>query len=276
MLCTLLVLEEAVAIPCTGISASLSNTECIAWQRFYDATQGERWTACSSHRGNPCECNASYEAYVTCSGGHITEIKLDNSGLGGTLPTEIGDFVKLTMLSAATMPNYEAKNAGTKDDSHTRSGRVFGRRDNRVASLPPPPLQRDNQISGTIPDSIGRLSQLQLLYLDSNQLSGSIPSSIGNLSKLVDLYLLNQSLTGPLPAELAQCTQLESLWIMWNQLSGAVPGALNWKALSQGGCMICLPGSQHVAHHNKVSCPMPQNAWRQWRRATRLERKARQ
>ena len=41
-----------------------------------------------------------------------------------------------------------------------------------------------NQLSGSIPSSLGNLSNLEVLSLGSNQLSGSIPSSLGNLSNL--------------------------------------------------------------------------------------------
>jgi hypothetical protein len=39
-----------------------------------------------------------------------------------------------------------------------------------------------NLLSGSIPESLGNLSNLQFLYLHRNQLSGSIPESLGNLT----------------------------------------------------------------------------------------------
>lgn len=44
-----------------------------------------------------------------------------------------------------------------------------------------------NKFVGTIPSSIGDLSQLESLYLMNNYLSGTIPSSISRLSQLREL-----------------------------------------------------------------------------------------
>lgn len=60
----------------------------------------------------------------------------------------------------------------------------------------------DNDLSGSIPSSLGSLSDLEYLYLNDNDLSGSIPSSLGNLSKLKRLYLKGNELTGCIPAGL--------------------------------------------------------------------------
>ena len=45
-----------------------------------------------------------------------------------------------------------------------------------------------NQLTGTIPTELGRLSNLTILILDGNQLTGSIPAG---LSSLTSLYLKN-------------------------------------------------------------------------------------
>jgi hypothetical protein len=46
----------------------------------------------------------------------------------------------------------------------------------------------NNQLTGTIPYSIGNLVNLQKLVFINNQLSGEIPDSIGNLASLQQLY----------------------------------------------------------------------------------------
>mgnify|MGYP001117504190 CR=1 FL=1 len=48
----------------------------------------------------------------------------------------------------------------------------------------------DNQLSGTIPSSIGNLRSVVYLYLNDNQLSGTIPSSISGLSRVINLYAI--------------------------------------------------------------------------------------
>ncbi|RDX86475.1 putative leucine-rich repeat receptor-like protein kinase, partial [Mucuna pruriens] len=53
--------------------------------------------------------------------------------------------------------------------------------------------------SGPIPDSIGSLKQLTYLALNSNKLSGTIPPSLGNLSNINWLDLAENQLEGPIP-----------------------------------------------------------------------------
>ena len=47
-----------------------------------------------------------------------------------------------------------------------------------------------NDITGSIPEELGLLSNLQLLDLAGNRLSGAIPSSLGQLKSLSSLYVL--------------------------------------------------------------------------------------
>ena len=83
-----------------------------------------------------------------------------------------------------------------------------------------------NQLSGTIPSSLGGLTNLEQLYLDDNQLSGTIPSSLGGLTNLDELNLSYNQLSGTIPSSLGGLTNLEQLRLSNNQLSGSIPAAL--------------------------------------------------
>ena len=86
-------------------------------------------------------------------------------------------------------------------------------------------LQR-NQLTGSIPAEIGNLSELAWLFLQVNQLSGSIPTEIGNLSNLAHLGLGGNQLTGSIPAEIGNLSRLQQLGFEYNELTGSVPAEL--------------------------------------------------
>lgn len=92
----------------------------------------------------------------------------------------------------------------------------------RLSSLTSLFLFKNNNLHGTIPSHLGRLSSLFELDLDSNQLSGSIPPELGQLP-LFWLYLTNNHLDGTLPTTLGHVTGLASLYLSDNQLSGTIP-----------------------------------------------------
>jgi hypothetical protein len=83
-----------------------------------------------------------------------------------------------------------------------------------------------NKLTGTLPDSLGSLTNLTTLRLERNKLTGSIPASLGNLTRLQDLDLGLNQLTGPIPDSLANLTRLESLDLGINQLTGPIPDSL--------------------------------------------------
>ena len=77
-----------------------------------------------------------------------------------------------------------------------------------------------NQLTGSIPDLSG-LTSLQYLYLNDNQLTGSIPDLSG-LESLVELALYNNQLTGYIP-DLSDLTSLTYLDLERNKLTGTIP-----------------------------------------------------
>ena len=84
----------------------------------------------------------------------------------------------------------------------------------------------DNQLTGSIPSSLGSLTNLRILELYLNQLTGSIPSSLGSLSNLEGLGLGGNRLTGSIPPSLGSLSNLEGLGLGDNQLTGSIPSSL--------------------------------------------------
>ena len=97
----------------------------------------------------------------------------------------------------------------------------------------------DNQLSGSIPESLGQLTSLTELHLGYNQLTGSIPESLGQLTSLTVLSLDNNQLSGIIPDFLGHLTSLTVLNLYTNQFTGSIPGSLNNSAKHQPW-YVCL------------------------------------
>ena len=136
--------------------------------------------------------------------------QLDSNQLNGTIPSSIGNLAQLQNLYVHSCFRFRLQ-SHIKTNTFNPNFSILCVIMFRVLS--------DNQLTGTIPSSIGNLTQLQYLYvhscfqfrqptstlssiltslflcvimfrdLDSNQLSGTIPSSIGNLFYLHVLYV---------------------------------------------------------------------------------------
>ncbi|XP_028065315.1 receptor-like protein 6 [Camellia sinensis] len=83
-----------------------------------------------------------------------------------------------------------------------------------------------NSFGGQIPSSISNLAKLNTLYLDGNNLTGQIPDSLGNMSQLTILYLDGNNLTGQIPDSLGNMSQLTILYLSGNNLNGQIPDSL--------------------------------------------------
>jgi len=130
-----------------------------------------------------------------------------------------------------------------------------------------------NFLTGSIPQSIGKLENLVYLYmrrnslsfnlnflktgklnnlfalwLDANDVKGTLPTELGAFSDLASLSITNSSnLTGTIPSELSELTDLRRLWLYNNALTGTIPQLLNR-----------LTGLEvFEIHHNQISGPMP-------------------
>ena len=81
----------------------------------------------------------------------------------------------------------------------------------------------DNNLAGTLPPELGKLTNLAHLYLYSNQLTGNMPPELGHLNNLKTMELSGNLLSGSIPTEFGLMTNLERLLIASNRLSGIIP-----------------------------------------------------
>ena len=115
-----------------------------------------------------------------------------------------------------------------------------------------------NQLTGSIPTSLGNLADLEELHLSYNQLSGSIPASLGKLLRLEQLDLMDNRLTGPIPSQLGNLkNHLFSLTLAHNRLSGTIPTSLSGLSkldtlwLEGGRFSGCIPTAlQNIEDHD--------------------------
>ncbi|KAJ0772089.1 putative non-specific serine/threonine protein kinase [Helianthus annuus] len=110
-----------------------------------------------------------------------------------------------------------------------------------------------NQLTSTIPKSLGNLCNLrhiymgannfqnisltsllrsfldckspslESLYLESSQLSCSLPNQLEQLVNLVHLDLGYNDISGPIPESIGNLSFLRSLYLYWNLISGPIP-----------------------------------------------------
>ena len=83
-----------------------------------------------------------------------------------------------------------------------------------------------NNLNGTIPATLGRLTDLRRLRLNGNGLYGTIPPELGNLVNLFGLGLSDNSLSGSIPPELSNLNSLQTMNLGSNGLHGTIPPEL--------------------------------------------------
>lgn len=215
---------------------------------FYYATDGDRWVI---NQGWMQQEECDWYG-VTCHNGIIGRIELVQNRLVGNIVPEISTLKNLYLLSLGN--DYDGPEED-KNEFITPLPPFLGDMTNLaflnlagvgLTSTIPEELftswaqmeslfLNDNDITGTLPKSIERLSSIEVLWLGGNNLGGSIISEIGKLVSLRDLSLESNFRSNSIgkrgfittvPPEIGQLTSLETLSLADNALSGLVPMAL--------------------------------------------------
>lgn len=90
-----------------------------------------------------------------------------------------------------------------------------------------------NYLTSTIPDELGKLTQLRELFLDDNELTGIIPPELGQLANATYIALAENHLSGVIPTAFGKLTSLERLDLQFNTLVGEVPAQLSSTPLAK-------------------------------------------
>ena len=191
-----------------SIPADLGDLDNLQWLRL-DSQSGDGLTG-----GIPAELGNLDS---------IERLYLHSNMLGGAIPAELGNLDTLTHITL----QRNGLTGGIPDLSGLTSLVWLG--------------LYDNELTGTIPTSLGALMNLERLYLHGNSLTGAVPAAIGNLSNLTNLWLKNNSLSGTLPDTLDNLTNLERVRISGNDFTGCVPAALDTDNddIADSGLEVC-------------------------------------
>ena len=201
---TLTSAATAVTPPPGGGSAATDRAALVA---LYDATDGANWT--TNTNWSTTAALSTWHGVTTDSDGRVTQLKLDQNYLTGSIPAALGGLTNLSTLSL---------------NSNQLTGPIPAALGN-LASLQELYLW-GNELTGPIPAELGNLSSLQILSLQNNNLSGEIPAELGNLASLQELILYDNPLTGPIPAALGNLASLQILYLHSNELTGPIPAEL--------------------------------------------------
>ncbi|MBW6474876.1 MAG: hypothetical protein K0B14_17240, partial [Anaerolineaceae bacterium] len=103
----------------------------------------------------------------------------------------------------------------------------------------------ENELSGTIPSTIGNLINLQWVDIYGNQLSGSLPTSIGDLPKINNLNVSDNPLSGPIPSSFVKLSSLERFMFSDTEICEPIaPDFQIWKSsvdIFTSTTIICSP-----------------------------------
>ena len=181
----------------------------------------------------------------------VTRLALPGKGLGGTVPSQLGELSMLTDLNLRT---------------NQLSGPIPAELGD-LSSLVRLNLHT-NQLSGPIPD-LGGLTGLEEMYLARNMLTGPVPAWLNGMTEMRELWLWGNELSGTIP-DLSGMTSLEKLKLAANNLEGGVPGAsalpanLRWLIIQEnplGGTIPDLSGMTRMTvlwlHTNGLTGEVP-------------------
>ncbi|KAI4991535.1 hypothetical protein ZWY2020_039921 [Hordeum vulgare] len=167
-----------------------------------------------------------------CSGVRLQNFTAYNNMLVGPLPTSL---LRCTSLVRLRLERNQLQGDISEMGFYPNlvyidisSNKLFGQLSHRWGECHGLSMLRasENGITGVIPPSIGKLSQLRILDVSSNKLEGHIPPEIGNIMTLFNLSLGNNLLKGSIPQEIASLKNLEYLDLSSNNLSGQLGGSV--------------------------------------------------
>ena len=164
---------------CATVS-QIPSVECSALVTLYSTTNGSNWSNTNGWLATGTPCTDWYG--VTCSGGHVTQLRLGGNNLVGSIPHDLHHLSSLTVLDLGY---------------------------NKLTGWIPSVL-----------GDLTTITTLRLGY--NAGLTWLIPWELDKLTNLQELSLTGCNLFGPIPPTFWKLTELRTLDVSFNYLSGGV------------------------------------------------------
>ncbi|WP_181990747.1 leucine-rich repeat domain-containing protein [Bacteroides cellulosilyticus] len=179
--------------------------------------------------------------------GNLTKLQtlyLANNRLTGNIPPEIGNMLSLETFDIGS---YTAGSEGGDMEIGPGGEIITGRSKNEITGSIPKELCRlsnlksfvviNNLLSGEMPNEIWNIPKLEVLLVSENNFSGTLSEDIGNAKNLKQLWLYNNNFSGELPSTITKLVKLKELLLGNNSFSGELPKDIGFMAeLRQISC----------------------------------------
>ncbi|EUC42281.1 hypothetical protein COCMIDRAFT_103959 [Bipolaris oryzae ATCC 44560] len=157
---------------------------------------------------------------------YLYEIDLSDNKFSGPFPQSVLKINQLTFLDLrfnqfyGPIPDNVFTAYPSLEALFLNDNKFSGRIPNTIGSFAGEYLVlANNNLSGSIRDSLASANPLKEFIASGNQLSGSIPGAIGRLPNLHLFDVSNNKLTGTVPEELCASKSLTSIVLTGNKLS---------------------------------------------------------
>ncbi|XP_021732401.1 probable leucine-rich repeat receptor-like protein kinase At5g49770 [Chenopodium quinoa] len=164
----------------------------------------------------------------------LTHLFLNMNHFSGNIPRSVGNLTNLVWLDLSenqldgTLP---VSNTTTSGLDKLLKAKHFHLGRNKFSGEIPRELfssgmslihviLNENQLNGSIPETLGLVRNLTVIRLDRNSLSGSVPQNLSMLTNVSELYLANNNLSGPIP-DLTRMTLLTFVDLSNNKFDAA-------------------------------------------------------